>query len=68
MVSILGVFLAVSVGASFLYRVTLRSHDDATRKDELRELLDHKVNELVEDRFLYGLSGVLSENGFCRSV
>jgi hypothetical protein len=54
--NIFGAFLAVSVAATFLYRTTLRAHDDAVRKRELRELLDEKVEEIIEGRFLYGLS------------
>jgi len=62
--NVLGVFIAVSVGASFLYRVTLRPRDDAARKDELRELLDHKVEEMVEGRFVYGLAGFQQKMDF----
>jgi hypothetical protein len=64
--NIIGAFLAVSVATSFLYSVTLRPRDDAVRKEELRDLLDQKVEEIIEGRLVYGLDGFIQEMDYAQ--
>src|SRR5256885_4999061 len=53
--NVIGGFLAISVITSFLYSVTLRSLDDASRKEELQKLLHDVVDRLIKGRLWYGL-------------
>jgi hypothetical protein len=64
--NIIGTLIAVSVAASFLYSVLLRQRDDATRKKELAELLDNKIEEIIEGRFFYGLHEFCQKMDFTR--
>jgi hypothetical protein len=64
--NIVGTFLAVSVAASFLYGVTLRPRDDAVRKQELKKLLDEKIEDIIPGCFRYGLSEFRTEMDFAQ--
>lgn len=62
--NVLGEFLAISVAISFLYRVTLRPHDDAAQRAELREILDEKIDQTLAGCNRYGLKGFHGEMNF----
>ena len=53
-----GSFLTISVVISILYSIFIKPSEDASRKDELSNLLDKKINEIVTDKGKYGLSGI----------
>jgi hypothetical protein len=62
--NVIGGFMALSVAVSFLYHVTLRPQDDAARKEELRQLLDEKIDQSIAGCNRYGLNGFYSEMHF----
>jgi len=62
--NVIGGFLAISVAVSFIYHATLRRHDDAARRAELRKLLDEKIDQSIAGCYMYGLSGFYREMNF----
>ncbi len=59
-----GSFLTVSVVISLLYSILIKPSDDATRKKELGELLDAKIEEIITAKGKYGLMGFVDHIDF----
>lgn len=56
----LGSFVTVSIILGFLYQVTIRKHDDEVVEARLRQLLDERIDFMIQGRSRYGFEGFLA--------
>lgn len=54
-------FVSVTILVSFLYRGTMKKLDDETRKRDLTELLDSKIDRMIKSHVHHGLDSFTDE-------
>ena len=63
-VASLGSFLTATIFLGFLYRVTMREHDDARFEERLLCVLDAKIDKSITKSVHYGLVGLVEPMDF----
>lgn len=60
----LGSYLTVTILLGFLYRVTVRDHDDAKFEAKLLSVLDRKIDDTISKSVYYGFTGFVEPMNF----
>lgn len=62
--ALLGSYLTVSVVVSLFHSAFLKPSEDETRREELKDLLDQRINSILGNSAKYGFSGFIPEMDF----
>lgn len=61
LLNLFGGFLVISIPASILYSLTLKSQDERNRREELRKLLNEKLDTVIIGGQKFGFDGIVGE-------
>lgn len=57
LLKLIGAYISVSVLLGFIYRVSVRKYDDQKMEQNISNIIDNKINSIVENSVHYGLVG-----------